>query len=433
MNVEHDGRPVRNLGWVVTLAALGINLVLGVLYAWGVVARELAGQWGWLKASAAMPFTVATIAFAVSMIFAGRMQDKMGPRVVATIGGVVLGLGLILTGMVHKDSVVSIGALTLNAATLMSLSYGVVVGTGIGLGYSATTPPSVKWFPASKKGLIAGIVVAGVGLAAVWISPLTSHLLATQGINRTFVFLGIGAIVLISIMAQFLKSPPAGFVPPATASAPGEKPAIHAKRDIGWTEMLGTRQFWQLWFMFILAASAGLMMIAHAGIIAKEQAGMAWGFMPIVLLAVFNTVGRVVGGYVSDGIGRTQTMVLAFLLQAVNMFIFSQYQTPAMLLFGASFTGLCYGTIYTLMPMAIADFYGLKNLGMNYGILFTAFGFAGVVGPQVGGIIRDTSGTYSTSYLISGVLLVIAAGLAYVTKAPKVAEVAEKELGISAR
>jgi OFA family oxalate/formate antiporter-like MFS transporter len=284
---------------------------------------------------------------------------------------------------------------------------------------AATTPAALKWFPPAKKGLIAGIVVAGVGLAAVWISPLTTYLLSAFGINKSFLFLGGGTIAVIAVFSNFLKNPPAGYVPAASPAAGGKKPAISAKRDYGWNEVLATRQFWQLWLMLILAASAGLMMIAHAGIIAKEQAHMTWGFMPIVLLAIFNTAGRVVSGYVSDRIGTTQTMVLAFILQAVNMFIFSHYTTPSTLLFGASFTGLCYGTIFTLMPMAVADFYGLRNLGMNYGILFTGFGLAGVVGPIVGGIIRDRSGTYSTSYLISGCLLVVAALLAFTTKAPK--------------
>lgn len=414
--------PQKNLGWIVTFAALGINLVLGVLYAWGVIAKVLVDPtngWGWNKATAALPFTVSTIAFAITMIFAGRAQDKIGPRLVAILGGLMLGAGLILASFVQKDTVVPFMGLSLDAPMLMLLAFGVVGGMGIGLGYSATTPPSVKWFPASRKGLIAGLVVAGVGLAAVWISPLTTSLLKSYGVSKTFLFLGVGAIVIVTIFAQFLKNPPAGYKPSASPAAPGKKPAITAKRDIAWTEMLGTRQFWLLWLMFILAASAGLMVIAHAAIIAKEQAGMAWGFMPIVLLAIFNTGGRIVGGFVSDRIGRTQTMVLAFILQAINMFIFSQYKTPEMLLFGASFTGLCYGTIYTLMPMAVADFYGLRNLGMNYGILFTGFGFAGVVGPIIGGIIRDKSGTYNTSYLISGILLMVAAVLAFITKAPK--------------
>ena len=423
MGTQLETPQTRNLGWLVTFSALGINLVLGVLYAWGVIGKVLCDKdagWGWDKATAALPFTVSTGAFAVTMVFAGRMQDKIGPRLVVMLGGVILGAGLILTSFIGKDTSLNVLGMTLGAPALMVLTYGIVGGMGIGLGYSATTPPAVKWFPASQKGLITGIVVAGVGLAAVWISPLTSYLLSAFGIGKSFLFLGGGTIAIVFVLSQLLRNPPAGYVPAGSgASAGAKKPAVTAKRDLAWNEMLATRQFWQLWLMFILAASAGLMMIMHAGIIAKEQAGLAWGAMPIVLLAIFNTAGRVVGGFVSDRIGRTQTMVLAFLLQAVNMFLFSQYTTPAMLLFGASFTGLCYGTIFTLMPMAVADFYGLKNLGMNYGILFTGFGLAGVVGPIIGGVVRDRTGTYSASYLLSGTLLIVAAALAFTTRPPK--------------
>jgi OFA family oxalate/formate antiporter-like MFS transporter len=173
--------------------------------------------------------------------------------------------------------------------------------------------------------------------------------------------------------------------------------------------------------MFILAASAGLMIIAHVAIIAKEQAHWEWGFVPVVLLAIFNTAGRVTSGIVSDRIGRTQTMVLAFVLQACNMFAFSHYTSSALLVFGSAFTGLCYGGIFTLMPAATADFYGVKNLGVNYGFLFTGFGVAGVCGPLLGGKIRDLTGSYSTSYTISAVMLLVGAALAFTTRAPALA------------
>jgi OFA family oxalate/formate antiporter-like MFS transporter len=183
--------------------------------------------------------------------------------------------------------------------------------------------------------------------------------------------------------------------------------------------MLRSRQFYLLWLMFVLTASAGLMIIAHVAIIAKEQARWEWGFVPVAMLAIFNTIGRVVSGFLSDRIGRTQTMVLAFMLQAVNMFAFAHYTTPALLVFGSAFTGLCYGTIYTLMPAATADFYGVRNLGVNYGLVFTAFGVAGVLGPLLGGRIRDVAGSYSMSYTISACMLLFAAFLAFATSAPK--------------
>jgi OFA family oxalate/formate antiporter-like MFS transporter len=404
---EETSTAIKNKGWTVTIAALSINLILGVLYAWGVMAKALVVQWHWSKADAALPFTVSTACFAITMIFAGRLQDKVGPRLIVAVGGAVLGLGLVASSFAHSPG-------------LMLVTFGLVGGMGIGLGYSATTPPAIKWFPPSKKGLITGIVVSGVGLAAVYISPLAQFLLKAIGIQQTFLVLGIGSIVIVALLSRFLRNPPPGYTPPVAAAptTPAAKAAATAKANLDWNAMLKTPQFYRLWLMFILAASAGLMIIAHVAIIAKEQAHWEWGFVPVVLLAIFNSFGRVLSGIVSDRIGRTQTMMLAFILQACNMFAFSHYTSSALLVFGSAFTGLCYGTIFTLMPAATADFYGVKNLGVNYGILFTGFGVAGVFGPLLGGKIRDVTGSYSTSYTISAIMLLVGTALAFTTRAP---------------
>ena len=418
-------------GWAVTSAAMGVNLILGVLYAWSPIGKMLAG--GWIKTYgktlgqtyAAVPFAVSTAAFAVTMIFAGRLQDKIGPRLVATLGGLLLGAGLITSA--YFDSPLA-----------LALSYGVLGGIGIGVGYCATTPPAVKWFPPARKGLITGLVVAGVGLAAVYMGPLTNWLLAndllsasirsalglgTSNIAQTFFLLGVLTIVVVSILAQFLRNPPAGYVPPAV-EAPAARRRSISGRDTNWPGMLATGQFYLLWCMFILAGAAGLMLIANVMQIAEQQ--VSWSktalpaALPVMFLAIFNTCGRVVGGFVSDRIGRTNTMMLAFILQAANMFAFSFYSNPALLLFGVSFAGLCYGSIFTLMPAATADFYGLKNMGVNYGILFTAFGVAGASGALLGGRVRDLFGNYSTAYVIMAVALLVAAAIAALTRAPKV-------------
>jgi MFS transporter, OFA family, oxalate/formate antiporter len=395
-------------GWTVALAALGINLILGVLYAWSVIGKALVQQWQWSKTETALPFTVATAAFAITMIFAGRLQDKSGPRVIAMLGGLILGAGLI-------------GSAFVRAPLGMVITFGLIGGIGIGLGYSATTPPAIKWFPPAKKGLITGLVVSGVGIAAVYISPLTQYLLRTTSIPTTFLILGGGAAVIVALLSQLLTNPPAGFTPAAPATVSGEahtKPATAGTPTLDWHEMLRTPQFYLLWVTFILGASAGLMIIAHVAMIAAEQAKWAWGFVPVANLAVFNTLGRIVSGAVSDRIGRTRTMMLAFGLQALNMFAFPYYTTPALIVFGSAFTGLCYGTIFTLMPAATADFYGVRNLGVNYGILFTAFGVAGTIGPVMGGWIRDVSGSWSYSFTISAVLLLLGVALAYTVRAP---------------
>lgn len=407
-----SANPTNNRGWIVVGSAIAINLILGVLYAWSVMGKQLVVQWHWTKTEAMMPFATATASFAIMMIFAGRAQDKLGPRYVAMLGGVILGLGLIASSFVKSSS-------------LMLLTFGVLGGLGIGLGYSATTPPSIKWFPPARKGLITGLVVSGVGLAAVYISPLTQYLLRVTSISQTFLYLGIGTIILVALLSQLLSNPPAGYVPPAWGPAPGPSAKAAApvvRPEMDWHEMLHTRQFYLLWLMFVLSASAGLLIIGNIAIIAKDQAGWEWGALPVAILAIFNTCGRVLSGFLSDRLGRTRTMILAFLLQAVNMLAFSHYTSSELLIFGSAFTGLCYGTIFTLFPAATADFYGVRNLGVNYGLMFTGFGVAGVTGSILGGKVRDLFGAYTYAYLVSAIMLVIGAILAFTVKAPRPAQ-----------
>jgi OFA family oxalate/formate antiporter-like MFS transporter len=384
-------------GWVVTIAATGINLILGSLYAWGVIGKSLVVNQHWTKTQAALPFTASTACFAFTMIFAGRWQDKMGPRVVALLGGIVFAVGLLCSSFATTP-------------LQMFVAYGLVGGIGIGLCYSATTPPAVKWFPPSQKGLIMGIVVSGVGLAAVYASPLMNFLLGKFGISQTFVYAAACAGILISLFSIALRNPPPEYAPVASASkTAGPKPAPVAKRDYEWKEVLKMGSFYQLWFMLALSASAGLMLIAQVATIAKDQAKSEWGFMAVALLAIFNTAGRLVGGYVSDRIGRTNTLMAAFILQAVNMFCFPLYTDMNTLMFGTAATGICYGAIFPLFPAAVADFYGVKNLGVNYGLVFTGFGVAGVLGPILGSKLCDVSGSWNLSFFASAFQLLVAA------------------------
>jgi MFS transporter, OFA family, oxalate/formate antiporter len=399
----------RTRGWTVVGSALGVNLIIGSLYAWSVMGKALVLQWHWTKTQAMLPFAAASASFAFTMVFAGRWQDRIGPRLVATVGGVCFGLGMLLSSFAHT-------------CAPMLLTFGLVGGMGIGLGYSATTPPSLKWFPPARKGLITGIVVSGVGLAAVYTSPLTNYLLQTTTIQQTFLILGIGSLVLVCLLAQFLTNPPADYmaIPTAAPTAAPAEPARASGRDLDWHEMLRTGQFYQLWLMFVLSASAGLLIIGNITLIAQDQApGWDKAFVLVMVVAIFNTAGRFLSGFVSDRIGRTNTMLLAFAVQAINMFVFVQYQTPALLLLGSAVTGLCYGTIFTLFPAATADFYGMRNLGVNYGLVFSAFGVAGVTGSVLGGRVRDLFGSYTYAFITCGVMLLVGAVLALTLRAPK--------------
>lgn len=396
-------KTANSTGWIMTFAALGVNLVLGLLYTWGVFQKALVAQWGWTSTMASLPYSVSIAVFAFMMIFAGRAQDKIGPRYVAILGGILLGIGLIASGFTKSPSV-------------MVVTFGIVAACGIGLGYSATTPCAIKWFESSKRGLISGIVVAGVGLAPVYIAPLTNYLIESYGIQHTFIILGVFAIVAITIFSLILKNPPAGYVP-AQSSASAQ--AASTKPEIPWNEMLKTPRFYLLWLMYLLSAAAGLMLIGHLPKIAATQAGWKAGFVLIVVLSIFNAIGRVLVGSLSDKTGRSTAMLIVFVLQAANMFVFSFYTTIPMLIFGAALAGLAYGALFTLFPTTTADSFGVKNLGVNYGLVFTGWGIAGIVGPMVAGMVNDKTGSYSISYYVAGALLIAAVILVRTLKSPQ--------------
>ena len=407
---------MKRRGWVVTLAGMGLNLALGILYAWSVFSKQLVepiekGGFGWTKTQATLPYTIAIAFFAIMMIPAGRLQDRLGPRVVASAGGVLTGLGLIVASFAGPGSV---------APAL--LGFGVLGGTGFGLGYAAATPAAVKWFPPDKKGLITGLVVAGFGVAPVYIAPLSKHLLTSYGIGTSFRLLGLAFLVTATACAQLIRNPAV----PQGAKASGVAAALDAARpDSTWRQMIRTPMFWSLWLQFACAATAGLMIIGHMAKIVAVQSGntIKIGFVFVALLACFNAGGRVVAGVVSDYVGRVVTIGLVCVLQALAMFLFSNFTSIGGFVVGAAVVGFSYGACLSLFPSTAADRWGTKNLGLNYGILFTAWGVGGVVGPMLAGRIADATGSYAGAYNVAGALVAFAfllAAFSYVDVSVKI-------------
>lgn len=399
-------------GWKVLLAGLCINLTIGVVYSWSVIKKALVSEWGWTNSDASLPYTVAIVSWAFCNYFAGTLQDKIGPKKVVTLGVVFTGLGLILSSFV-------------SSVPLLVVSYGILTGAGIGFAYASVTPPAYKWFHSTKKGMVAGIVVSGMGLASLYIAPLTTMLLHRYGISRTFLIFGIFILVAGTLIAQQIKNPPTGYVPPIPANAP-KVVAIKAGTNFTWKEMIRTKQFYLFWLMFAFASSAGLMIIGNIATIAKTQALMENGFFLVGLLAIFNASGRLAAGFLSDKIGRVPTMIIVFVLQGVNMLMFANYSTPLTISIGTALAGIGYGALLSLFPSATADYYGVKNFGGNYGILYTAWGIAGTMGPIIAGIVVDRTGSYNLAYIISAAMLGAALLLALITKPIKEAHSANK-------
>jgi OFA family oxalate/formate antiporter-like MFS transporter len=389
-------------GWIVTFAGIGLNLALGILYAWSVFSKQLTepierGGFGWTRTAATLPYTIAIACFAMMMVPAGRLQDRIGPRRVATAGAILTGIGLVVASFATPSS--SLPAL---------VGFGLLAGTGFGLGYAAATPAAVKWFAASKKGLITGLVVAGFGLAPVYIAPLSKHLLATYGVASSFRILGVAFFVVTVLLSQLIVNPEKALNVPAAGSA--SAPPL----DVSWRQMIRSPNFWSLYLQYAFAAMAGLMIIGHLAKIVSVQSGNAIkaGFVFVALLAVFNASGRVVAGVVSDKIGRMVTLAFVCIVQAINMYFFSGFTTFNGFLVGSALVGFCYGACLSLFPATCADLWGTKSLGLNYGILFTAWGLGGVFGPILAGAIADSTGSYEKAYLTAAGLLIGAAVLA---------------------
>ena len=384
----------------ILVAGFCINLCMGILYAWSVFKKALVVDLGWSNADASLPYTVAIITFALSLLVAGILQDRMGPRRVLILGTVMVGLGMIVSSFATTPM-------------MLVLTFGVMTGSGIGFGYACLSPSAMKWFHPSKKGLVNGLIAAGFGLAAVYLAPLTSTLIAEYGINTSFLVLGIAVLVIAVPLAFTINNPPAGYVPEAPA---GYKSTSTKPADINWRGMLKTPQFYSLWVMFAFASAAGLMIIGNITSIAATQADITDAAYLVVILAIFNSGGRVAAGILSDKIGGVKTLMIAFVMQGINMVMFATFDSEFMLIIGAAVAGVGYGTLLAVFPSIIADFYGLKNYGANYGVLYTAWGVSGFIGPVVAAFALDTTGTYTLAYTVCSVMIAVAVVLSVITK-----------------
>jgi OFA family oxalate/formate antiporter-like MFS transporter len=401
---------IKNKGWSVVSAGLAINLALGVLYAWSIfkgaikasIEKGGEGAFQWDIASINDPYAVCCLAFAFSMIMAGKCQDKIGPARTALIGGVLVGAGFTLMGFS-------------NSYMAWVMGFGILAGSGFGFGYSAATPPALKWFSPSKTGLIAGIVVAGFGIAPVYIAPLASYLIGVFGIQKSMLFLGVGFTVAVCGLSFLLVNPPQGYVP-AEPADPGplaklnaSKPAVNATVS----EMLRNYKFYVLWVAFFIGSGAGLMVIGSVAGLAKKSMG-PMAFVAVAIMALGNAGGRVVAGVLSDKIGRRATLFIMLSLQAVMMFAAMAVinsGSALMLVLLASFIGFNYGSNLCLFPSFAKDYWGTKNYGLNYGALFTAWGVGGFVMGKVSEMINAQPGGLGKSFMLSGILLAGGAAL----------------------
>ncbi len=388
--------------WLPIIGGISLNLALGSLYAWSVFVLPLEREFGWNRAQTSWVFTIAIVAFAATFIAAGKLQDAKGPRICAFLGAVLVGGGFALASLT-------------TSLTFLYLAFGLIVGIGNGFGYSAPTPVASKWFP-DKRGLAIGLMVGGYGAGSAIIGPLATQMILDYGWRSTFQVLGAAFFVMGMIGTVLLKNPPADFRAPAGGTAAAKKITVNL-----WTsEMLRTPTFYALWVAYCLGTTAGLMVISQlvpfarsVGLTAGEAA------FAITVGAFGNAGGRILSGWLSDTLGRLTTLKVMIIGSALVMSALALGSTQIGLFYILVAAGYwCYGTQLSVFASTTADFYGTRNLGMNYGALFTAWGVAGMLGPFIGARVYQATGAYQYAFYTAAGLAIIAFGSLSMARPP---------------
>lgn len=387
--------------WLIALAGIVMQVCLGTVYGWSVFTKPLMAAHNWTNSEVTLTFTIAIGTLAISSAAGGYILDTKGARIVATIGGVLFGLGTLITGFGDQ-----IGSLI-----TVYIGYGLFCGLGLGFGYITPIATLVKWFP-DKRGLITGMAVMGFGLGSLMLTVLSPGMIASMGTAMTFYIFGAIFLVAVTAAAQLMIEPPAGYAPA------GWTPPVGNKASAGMTlgEAVGSKYFYLLWAMLFLNITAGIALISQASPMAQElmpatmsaadkakQAGAILG-----IFAVVNGIGRLFWASASDKIGRRTVFFILFASQAVAFYLLAN--TKDMLLFTiiCSYIYACYGGGFATMPAYAADIFGTKYVGRIYGWMLTAWGAAGIMGPMLFARIRQVSGNYSEALLITSAALAVA-------------------------
>ena len=371
-----------------------MNLALGSLYAWSVFVLPLEREFGWKRADTSWVYTIAVVCFALTFIAAGRLQDVKGPKVCAYAGGLLVSAGFFLASF------------TTSLLTLY-VFFGVIVGIGNGFGYSAPTPVASKWFP-DKRGLVVGLMVGGYGGGQAIFGTLASGtMIPALGWRTTFQILSAVFLVMTMVGASLLRNPPPGYAPPGWTPPAG---AAAARRDFTTRDMLATPTFYLLWIAFAFGTTAGQMTISQLVPFAQSAGlGATIATYSLIVTSLGNAGGRILSGWMSDTLGRLptiRTMVVISAFAMPTLFLWRTEVLPFFVLVALVYW--CYGTQLSLFASTTADFYGTRSLGLNYGVLFTAWGAAGILGPSIAGRIYDRFGDYRYAFFAAGACATVA-------------------------
>ncbi|MBI9013033.1 MAG: OFA family MFS transporter [Clostridiales bacterium] len=384
-----------NKRWFVVFGAVLLQVCLGAIYSWSLFNQPLMDKFGWTKDQVVLTYSIAIFVFAFSTIFSGRLADKIGPRKVATIGGILYGTGMILASFA-------------SSLPMLYFSYGVLAGAGVGFAYVCPLSTCVKWFP-EKKGFITGIAVGAFGAGSLIFKSVIEFFIENTGVSSTFLYLGIIYMVLVVIGAQFLILP--------KVSAKGTKNKSVGENSYTAKEMMKTKSFYMVWIMYMFGCMPGLLVIGLAKDIGIEMVKLTpvTAANAVGLIALFNAGGRLAWGTISDKLGRVKVVTMMFIMTAVALLVMSliqlNYVTFFLCLAAIAFS---YGGFLAVFPTITGQFFGQKNLGANYGIIYQAYGIAALIGP----IIKGNAADFNQTFLIAAGFAVLGMVISLLVKAP---------------
>jgi len=383
--------------WLIALAAVVMQICLGAAYGWSVFVTPLVSMTGWTLTQVSLNFTLAIAFLGVGTIIGGLWQDRAGPRPVATVAGIVYGGSYLSAGYFAAQ----------HSLAGMYVSYGLLGGIGMGMGYITPVATITKWFP-DRRGLMTGVAVAGYGAGALIMSPFAARSIVARGVPATFEILGIVYLILVVLAAQFYCNPPAGWRP-AGWQPTGSVAKAATTYDFTVAEAMRTVPFWMLWAMLFLNVSAGIMIISQASPMAQQLVG---------LISIFNGAGRVFWAWVSDYVGRARVYLLLYAIQAVIFFVMPSLTNVTLFSAALAVIGLCYGGGFGTMPSFTADFFGSRFMGGIYGWILLGWGAAAIPSPILIARLRQTTGRYDQAIYTVAVAMLIAVALPLMVRRP---------------
>jgi OFA family oxalate/formate antiporter-like MFS transporter len=392
--------------WLIAAAGVVMQIALGAVYAWSVFRIPLSRAYGWTISEVTFAFTIAIFVLGFAAFAGGQWLRRAGPRRVALAAGVLYGLGVFLTSFAG------------NRLWWLYGSYGVLGGIGLGLGYIVPVATLVKWFP-DRRGMITGVAVAGFGAGALLTAPVATRLIAQVGAMQTFAILGVVYFIAVAGAACFMQNPPDGYRPPGwVPSAIQQKQ--RSTRPYSLQEALGTWQWYGLWMLLFLNTTAGIAIISQAAPMSQEithvSAAGAAGLVGVISIA--NGIGRFLWAWLSDFVGRRRVFLMMFPIQAIVFGLLPRADTFAAFTVLAFLILLCYGGGFGTMPAFAADYFGAENVGSIYGLMLTAWGFAGVLGPTLIAALRQSSGSYNGALHVIASLMLISTIIPMIVRAP---------------